>query len=231
MYHSSKKIPGFIILILKYDNITYLCIEIKRDMKKLELFLAFCWLLCLSGCNVIEYHPYDTRITGETGVNAKNIKLIEERMAGKKTFRFDCSGYVAAVYWASNIAVFEKQAILDSGGVKTIYATLSKYKKIYKNVLPNVGDIIMFDKTTSDTKKLTHAGIVIDVDEKDETVTYIHASTSKGLILGYMNLKYPDLARKDGKIINSYLKRGGGVNALASHCFNSYGTILDIPVK
>ena len=107
----------------------------------------------------------------------------------------------------------------------------SKYKKIYKNVLPNVGDIIMFDKTTSDTKKLTHAGIVIDVDEKDETVTYIHASTSKGLILGYMNLKYPDLARKDGKIINSYLKRGGGVNALASHCFNSYGTILDIPEK
>ena len=146
----------------------------------------------------------------------------------KKTFNFDCSGYVAAVYWTSNIAVFEKQAILDSGGVKTIYATLSKYKKIYSGVLPNVGDIIMFDRTTSDTKKLTHAGIVIDIDE-DDTVTYIHASTSKGLVLGYMNLKYPDLARKDGKIINSYLKSGGGVNALASHCFNSYGTILDIP--
>ena len=30
----------------------------------------------------------------------------------KKTFNFDCSGYVAAVYWTSNIAVFEKQAIL-----------------------------------------------------------------------------------------------------------------------
>ncbi|CRF34571.1 biopolymer transport ExbB protein [Brachyspira suanatina] len=149
----------------------------------------------------------------------------------KKTFRFDCSGYVAAVYWASNIAVFEKQAILDSGGVKTIYSTLSKYKKIYKGVLPNVGDIIMFDKTTSNDKKLTHAGIVIEVDEKDETVTYIHASTSKGLIIGYMNLKYPDLARKDGKIINSALKRGGGVSSLASHCFNSYGTILDIPEK
>ena len=149
----------------------------------------------------------------------------------KKTFRFDCSGYVAAVYWASNIAVFEKQAILDSGGVKTIYSTLSKYKKIYKNVLPNVGDIIMFDKTTSNDKKLTHAGIVIGVDKKDETVTYIHASTSKGLIIGYMNLKYPDLARKDGKIINSALKRGGGVSSLASHCFNSYGTILDIPEK
>ena len=147
----------------------------------------------------------------------------------KKTFNFDCSGYVAAVYWTSNIAVFEKQAILDTGGVKTIYATLSKYNKIYRDVLPNIGDIIMFDKTTSNDKKLTHAGIVIDVDEEDETITYIHASTSRGLVVGYMNLKYPDLDKKDGKIINSLLKRGGGINSLASHCFNSYGTILDIP--
>ncbi|PCG20272.1 NlpC/P60 family protein [Brachyspira sp. G79] len=160
----------------------------------------------------------------------EKAQLTHPNSKEKKTFNFDCSGYVAAVYWTSNIAVFEKQAILDSGGVKTIYATLSKYKKIYSGVLPNVGDIIMFDRTTSDTKKLTHAGIVIDIDE-DDTVTYIHASTSKGLVLGYINLKYPDLARKDGKIINSYLKSGGGANALASHCFNSYGTILDIPEK
>ncbi|WP_300370006.1 NlpC/P60 family protein [Brachyspira sp.] len=155
--------------------------------------------------------------------------LVHPTSKEKKTFRFDCSGYVAAVYWTSNIAVFEKQAILDTGGVKTIYATLSKYKKIYKDVLPNIGDIIMFDKTTSNHDKLTHAGIVIDVDEEDETVKYIHASTSKGLIIGYMNLKYPDLNKKDGKIINSRLKRGEGVESLASHCFNSYGTILDIP--
>ncbi len=146
----------------------------------------------------------------------------------KKSFNFDCSGFVAAVYWSSNIAVFEKQAVLGESGVKTIYATLEKYKKIYNNSLPNIGDIIMFDRTTSETGKLTHAGIVVDVDE-EETVSYIHASTSKGIVLGYMNLKYPDLARKDGKVINSYLKRGGGVDSLASKCFNSYGTILDLP--
>ena len=146
----------------------------------------------------------------------------------KKNFNFDCSGFVAAGYWTSNIAVFEKQAVLGESGVKTIYATLEKYKKLYNNSLPNIGDIIMFDRTTSETGKLTHAGIVVDVDE-DETVSYIHASTSRGLVLGYMNLKYPDLARKDGKVINSYLRRGGGVDSLASKCFNSYGTILDLP--
>ena len=147
----------------------------------------------------------------------------------KKKFNFDCSGFVAAVYWTSNIAVFEKQAVLGESGVKTIYATLEKYKKLYNDSLPNIGDIVMFDRTTSETGKLTHAGIVVDVDKEDGTVSYIHASTSKGLVLGYMNLKYPDLARKDGKVINSYLRRGGGVDSLASKCFNSYGTILDLP--
>ena len=68
----------------------------------------------------------------------------------------------------------------------------------------------------------------IDVDE-DETITYIHATTSKGPILGYMNLKYPDLARKDGKVINSYLRGGKVPYSLASYCFNSYGTIFEKP--
>ena len=47
-----------------------------------------------------------------------------------------------------------------------------------------------------------------------------------------MNLKYPDLARKDGKVINSYLRRGkrsSGTDSLASYCFNSYGTIFEKP--
>lgn len=44
--------------------------------------------ILLTACNVIEYHPYDTRITGETDVNASNVRRIEESMAGRKTFRF-----------------------------------------------------------------------------------------------------------------------------------------------
>ena len=161
----------------------------------------------------------------------ERVELTHPTTKEKKKFNFDCSGFVTAVYWSSNIAVFEKQAIMDSSGVKTIYSTLSKYKKIYNDGMPNIGDIVMFDRTTSDTKKLTHAGIVVDVDKKEGTVTYVHASTSKGLVEGYINLKYPDLARKDGKVINSYLRRGGGIDSLASKCFNSYGTILDIPLE
>lgn len=54
-------------------------------MKKITLFL---FVFALFGCDAFEYHPYDGRITGETNINAKNIKLIEEVCAGKETIRF-----------------------------------------------------------------------------------------------------------------------------------------------
>ena len=142
----------------------------------------------------------------------------------KKKVNFDCSGFVAAVYWTA----IEKPSIKLSGSTENIFYILSKENKIYKNVMPNIGDIIFFDGTTSPNKKLTHSGIIIDIDE-NETITYIHSTTSKGPILGYMNLKYPDLAKKDGKTINSYLRRGSGTEPLASKCFNSYGTVFEKP--
>lgn len=40
------------------------------------------------GCEVIEYHPYDTRVKGDTGINLQNMNRIEQRLAGRKTFRF-----------------------------------------------------------------------------------------------------------------------------------------------
>ena len=42
----------------------------------------------LAGCDMIEYHPYDLDIDGETGINAKNIRLIESALAGRKEISF-----------------------------------------------------------------------------------------------------------------------------------------------
>ncbi len=44
-------------------------------------------VLLLGGCEVIEYHPYDTRVTGETNVNARHMARIVERTAGKRSLR------------------------------------------------------------------------------------------------------------------------------------------------
>lgn len=54
------------------------------------LTLALC--AALWGCDMIDYHPYDVRISGEKGINAKNIALIEQRCMDKDTVRFVATG-------------------------------------------------------------------------------------------------------------------------------------------
>ena len=44
--------------------------------------------LLLSGCSVIDYHPYDTRFDGATGINARNVARIEANCAGRTSLRF-----------------------------------------------------------------------------------------------------------------------------------------------
>ena len=48
--------------------------------------------LLLAGCDLIDYHPYDVRISGETDVNAHNIEQIEAKCKGKTTIRFITMG-------------------------------------------------------------------------------------------------------------------------------------------
>ena len=54
-------------------------------MKRSVLFLFLAAVF--AGCQV-EYHPYDTRIDGPTGVNARNIARIEAACEGRRTIRF-----------------------------------------------------------------------------------------------------------------------------------------------
>lgn len=61
-------------------------------MKKKNINAFLACLLVLSGCELIDYHPYDVRIKGETDVNAKNIEKIEANCKGKTTIRFVSMG-------------------------------------------------------------------------------------------------------------------------------------------
>lgn len=64
---------------------------VARRLHKESLWPLFvvCILTCvLGGCGMIEYHPYDLDIDGETGINEKNIALIEEALEGKDSFSF-----------------------------------------------------------------------------------------------------------------------------------------------
>jgi Icc-related predicted phosphoesterase len=55
-------------------------------MRKLLIFFS---LILLCSCDdLFEAHPYDGKISGETGINTKNIARIEENCGGKQTIRF-----------------------------------------------------------------------------------------------------------------------------------------------
>lgn len=61
-------------------------------MKRLKLLALTSFALLLSSCDLIDYHPYDVRISGETNVNAHNIAEIESNCKDKTTIRFVTMG-------------------------------------------------------------------------------------------------------------------------------------------
>ena len=61
-------------------------------MKLVHFMLFFTFYLFMGSCDLIDYHPYDVRITGETDVNTHNITQIEENCKGKTTLRFVTMG-------------------------------------------------------------------------------------------------------------------------------------------
>ena len=61
-------------------------------MRVTKLFYYAWGVLALSACDMIDYHPYDVRISGETDVNAHNIERIERTCLEKKSIRFVVMG-------------------------------------------------------------------------------------------------------------------------------------------
>lgn len=45
-------------------------------------------LLMPVSCDLIDYHPYDARVSGTRGINARNIERIETATAGRDSLRF-----------------------------------------------------------------------------------------------------------------------------------------------
>ena len=57
-------------------------------MNKLLVFSAVLCCLCLGACDLVEYHPYDTRVSGQRHVNEANVQRIEQAMCGRTSYRF-----------------------------------------------------------------------------------------------------------------------------------------------
>lgn len=61
-------------------------------MNKITYISIAILALILHSCEMIEYHPYDGRVTGETNINKKNIDRIEKAFKDKESIRFVMTG-------------------------------------------------------------------------------------------------------------------------------------------
>jgi len=118
-----------------------------------------------------------------------------------KVFRYDCSGFVTAVY--------HKVGIPLSGSTKTMHA-LAKKKRSWRGS-PQVGDVAFFNNTHDRNKNgrfddpLTHVAVV-EYIEPNGRLTLIHLG-NKGVKRMYMNLNTPSVYKdENGEIQNSYLR-------------------------
>ena len=129
----------------------------------------------------------------------------------------DCSGFVNLIN-NKNDRIFYSPKELDESydnarKSRAMYNLMNKKNMTFADKLPFIGDLIFFENTERKRAKknknisenITHVGIVTRVDA-DGTVEFIHHSRGRN-ILDYMNLNYPMLTEKDGKTINTYMKR------------------------
>lgn len=80
----------------------------------------------LTSCELIDYHPYDVRITGPTDVNATNIARIEAACRGKQQVRVAVIG--DSHRWYDELKLFVK-AVNARGGIDFVIhdGDLSEY--------------------------------------------------------------------------------------------------------
>jgi len=131
----------------------------------------------------------------------------------------DCSNFVRAAYGvASNgkIDLFEKA--IASGAVPSgvtsgvlLISRLFEANYRYGKKKVKVGDVIIFDDTwdkNNNRKRddpYTHVGIVTDI-RQDGTIEFVHGNVGRKIKRGYINFDHPDVARFNGKAVNSYLR-------------------------
>lgn len=152
----------------------------------------------------------------------------------------DCSGFVNLINVKNGYPYYVEKELSESFDnarkSRAMYNLMNKKGLSFGGRDPRKGDLVFFENTERRKSKqkikvaenITHVGIVTKV-EQDGTVEFIHHSNGKN-VLDYMNFNYPMLTNKDGKVINTYMKRCPSKKGAAQpQCMNiaffvAYGT-------
>lgn len=138
------------------------------------LFLLLPFIFSFSPPYFSWYDEDPTRILLRT---AKKYVGAKYKSGGKSPKGFDCSGFVRYVYKKVQIP-------LDGDSSAALYKKGEEVPR--KQCQP--GDLIFFAQSSSKIKRISHVGIVVSSDST--TTKFIHASTSKGVIISNLNSPY-----------------------------------------
>lgn len=107
--------------------------------------------------------------------DAENYLGVPYKFGGTTSSGFDCSGFVLKVFEENNLKITRRTTEQAKEGIEI---SLKELKK---------GDLLFF--ATTGGKRVSHVGIVHTIKNSGE-IQFIHASTSKGVIISSLNENY-----------------------------------------
>lgn len=134
-----------------------------------------------------------TRIYDLLVEEAKKYIGIPYKFGGCTKSGFDCSGYLIYVYSKFDIQLPRTSIEQSKFG-----------KRVGKRRLRK-GDLIFFRGSNARKRKIGHVGIV--VSNKKEPIQFIHASTSRGIIISSLSTEYYKVRYRKARRIKALNKK------------------------
>lgn len=175
-----KKLSAYAALIFSIFAFAFICTSsvLRPEMRLLDVDHGKIFHVA-----VPENLSYDVP-AGPSAVDVANgVTEIASTFLGRKYVwgatgpkSFDCSGFTSYVFRSQGIEL-----------PRTSRMQYTQGEKVDRDKL-RAGDLMFFSSPRSGRGRVGHVGIVVDVDHETGSLTFIHASTSKGITYQ----KFPD---------------------------------------
>ena len=139
------------------------------------LFLTTFFLACSSSQNTINKNTVKASKVDKIINNANNYLGVSYKFGGTTTKGIDCSGVIYVAFKQENIFL---PRISRDMAKKGNPISLSNAKK---------GDLVFF-RTNKNSRKINHVGLIVSI--KNGIIYFLHATTSKGVIISSLSQKY-----------------------------------------